>query len=93
MEAQVQQAEASLRLAETQADTKTWEKDIELAGSQVETARAVLTGGSSLRDREKLGSRNHVRENRPHTSTCCTEAGSETSKRCYNSRSDLRYYF
>ena len=48
MEAQVQQAEASLRLAQTQAATRTWEKDIELANSQVETARAVLTSAQAL---------------------------------------------
>ncbi len=49
MEAQVQQAEASLRLAQTQAATRTWEKDIELAHSQVETARAVLTSAEALK--------------------------------------------
>ena len=48
MEAQVQQAEASLRLAQTQASARTWEKDIELADSQVETARAVLTSAEAL---------------------------------------------
>ena len=48
MEAQVQQAEASLRLAQTQASTKTWEKDIELARSQVETARAGLISAEAL---------------------------------------------
>ena len=48
MEAQVEQAEASLRLAQTQADTRTWEKDIELSRSQVETARAVLTSAEAL---------------------------------------------
>ena len=48
MEAQVEQAEASLRLAETQATTKTWEKDIELARSQVETARAGLVAAEAL---------------------------------------------
>ena len=48
MEAQVEQAEASLRLAETQAATRTWEKDIELARSQVETARAVLISAEAL---------------------------------------------
>ena len=50
MEAQVEQAAASLRLAETQAETKTWEKDIELARSQVETARAGLVAAEALRD-------------------------------------------
>ena len=48
MEAQVEQAAASLRLAETQAATRTWEKDIALARSQVETARAVLTAAQAL---------------------------------------------
>lgn len=48
MEAQVEQAEASLRLVQTQASTKTWEKDIELARSQVETARAGLTAAEAL---------------------------------------------
>ena len=48
MEAQVEQAEASLRLAETQAATKTWEKDIQLAHSQVETARAGLVAAEAL---------------------------------------------
>ena len=48
MEAQVQQAEASLRLAQTQASTKTWEKDIELARSQVETAHAGLISAQAL---------------------------------------------
>ena len=48
MEAQVQQAEAALRLAQTQATTKTWEKDIELARSQVETARAGVTSAEAL---------------------------------------------
>lgn len=49
MEAQVEQAEASLRLVQTQAATKTWEKDIELSRSQVETARAVLTSAEALK--------------------------------------------
>ena len=49
MEAQVEQAEASLRLAQTQADTRTWEKDIELARSQVETARAVFISAEALK--------------------------------------------
>ena len=48
MEAQVEQAEASLRLAERQAETKTWEKDIELARSQVEIARTGLTTAQTL---------------------------------------------
>ncbi len=48
MEAQVEQAEASLRLAETQAETKTWEKDIELARSQVETAHAGFIAAEAL---------------------------------------------
>ena len=48
MEAQVQQAEASLRLAQTQAATKTWQKDIELARSQVETAHAGLMSAEAL---------------------------------------------
>ena len=48
MEAQVEQAEASLRLAQTQAETKTWEKDIELARSQLETARAGLVAAEAL---------------------------------------------
>lgn len=46
--AQVKQAEASLRLAQAQASTKTWEKDIALATSQVETARAALTSAEAL---------------------------------------------
>ena len=49
MEAQVEQAEASLRLAQTQASTKTWKKDIELARSQVETARAGLISAEALK--------------------------------------------
>ena len=60
MEAQVQQAEASLRLAQTQASTKTWEKDIELARSQVETTHAGLIAAEALEKRQELGSRNHV---------------------------------
>ena len=48
MEAQVKQAEASLRLVQTQAATKTWEKDIELARSQVETVHAGLTATVAL---------------------------------------------
>ena len=50
MAAQVEQAEASLRLAETQAETKTWEKDIELARSQLETAQAGLIAANALAD-------------------------------------------
>ena len=50
MAAQVEQAEASLRLAETQAKTKTWEKDIELARSQLETAQAGLIAANALAD-------------------------------------------
>ena len=48
MEAQVEQAEASLRLVQIQASTKTWEKDIELARSQVETAHAGLIAAEAL---------------------------------------------
>lgn len=50
MEAQVEQAEASLRLAQTQAETKTWEKDIELARSQLETTQAGLIAANALAD-------------------------------------------
>ncbi len=49
MEAQVEQAKASLRLAQTQASTRTWEKDIALARSQVETARAGLISAEALK--------------------------------------------
>lgn len=49
MEAQVEQAKASLRLAQSQAATRTWEKDIELARSQVETARAGLVSAEALK--------------------------------------------
>ena len=48
MEAQVEQAKASLRLAHTQAETKTWQKDIALAQSQVEAAQAGLTSAQAL---------------------------------------------
>ena len=48
MEAQVDQAEAALRLAQAQAATKTWQKDIALAHSQVETARAGFTSAQAL---------------------------------------------
>ena len=48
MEAQVEQAKAALRLAQAQATTKTWEKDIALARSQVETAQAGLTSAQAL---------------------------------------------
>lgn len=48
MEAQVEQAAASLRLARAQAETRSWEKDIALAQSQVETARAALTSAQAL---------------------------------------------
>ena len=49
MEAQVQQAEATLRLAQIQAATETWQKDIELARSNVETAQAALTAAEALK--------------------------------------------
>lgn len=49
IEAQVQQAEATLRLAQTQAATETWQKDIELARSNVETAQAALTAAEALK--------------------------------------------
>ncbi len=48
MEAQVEQAQASLKLAEAQATTKTWEKDIAFAVSQVDTAKAGLTTAKAL---------------------------------------------
>lgn len=48
MEAQVEQAQASLKLAEAQATTKTWEKDIAFAISQVDTAKAGLTSAKAL---------------------------------------------
>ena len=48
MEAQVAQAEAALKLAYAQADTKTWEKDKALAQSQVEAARATLVAAEAL---------------------------------------------
>ena len=48
MEAQVEQALASLRLARAQADTRSWEKDIALADSQVQTAQAALTSAQAL---------------------------------------------
>ena len=48
MEAQVEGAEAALKLAHTQAETKTWEKDKALAESQVETARAALENAEAL---------------------------------------------
>lgn len=48
MEAQVAQAEAALKLAYAQADTKTWEKDKALAKSQVEAAQAALKAAEAL---------------------------------------------
>ena len=48
MEAQVAQAEAALKLAYAQVDTKTWEKDRALAQSQVEAARAALEAVEAL---------------------------------------------
>ena len=48
MEAQVAQAEAALKLAYAQADTKTWEKDRALAQSQVEAAQATLEAAEAL---------------------------------------------
>jgi RND family efflux transporter MFP subunit len=48
MKAQVRQAEASLKLARTQAETKTWEKDIALAKSQMEAAQAALRSAEAL---------------------------------------------
>ena len=48
MEAQVAQAEAALKLAYAQVDTKTWEKDRVLAQSQVEAAHATLKAVEAL---------------------------------------------
>ncbi len=48
VEAQVEQASASHRLAEAQAATRTWEKDIAFAQAQVDTARATLTSTRAL---------------------------------------------
>lgn len=48
MEAQVAQAEAALKLAYAQADTKTWEKDRALAQSQVEAAHAAFEAAQAL---------------------------------------------
>jgi RND family efflux transporter MFP subunit len=48
MEAQVAQAEAALKLAYAQVDTKTWEKDKALAQSQVEAAHATLKAVEAL---------------------------------------------
>ena len=48
MEAQVAQAEAALKLAYAQADTKTWEKDKALAQSQVAGASATLEAAEAL---------------------------------------------
>ena len=48
MEAQVEQAQASLKLAEAQATTRTWEKDIAFAVSQVDTAKAGFTSAQAL---------------------------------------------
>ena len=48
MAAQVAQAEAALKLAYAQADTKTWEKDKALAQSQVAAARAALEAAEAL---------------------------------------------
>ena len=48
MEAQVAQAEAALKLAYAQADTKTWEKDRALAQFQVEAAHATLEAAEAL---------------------------------------------
>ena len=39
MEAQVEGAEALLKVARAQAETKTWEKDTALAESQVEATK------------------------------------------------------
>jgi len=48
MKAQVRQAEAALKLARTQAETKTWEKDIALAESQTDAAQAALRAAEAL---------------------------------------------
>lgn len=48
MEAQVEGAEALLKVARAQAETKTWEKDKVLAESQVEAAKAALASAEAL---------------------------------------------
>ena len=48
MEAQVQQAAASLMLARAQVKTETWQKDTELAQSQVDVAQAALDAAKAL---------------------------------------------
>lgn len=48
IEAQVEQAKASLKLAQAQVSSKTWETDIALAQSQVDTAQAVLLSAQAL---------------------------------------------
>lgn len=48
MEAQVEGAEALLKVARAQAETKSWEKDKALAESQVEAAKAALASAKAL---------------------------------------------
>jgi len=48
MEAQVRQAEASLVLAQAQAETVSWEKEEALAQAQVDAARAALQSAAAL---------------------------------------------
>ena len=48
MEAQVEGAEALLKVARAQAETKTWEKDKMLAESQIEAAKAALASAEAL---------------------------------------------
>lgn len=50
MQAQVEQARAALKLAELQAQTKTWEKDIAFAASQVDAAKAGLMTAQALQN-------------------------------------------
>ena len=50
MEAQVEGAEALLKVARAQAETKTWEKDTALAESQVEATKAILANAEALEE-------------------------------------------
>ena len=71
MEAQVEQAKAALRLAQAQAATKTWEKDIALVQSQVENSTSRINICRSIRKSKKLGSRDYDCKDCTYTSEYC----------------------
>ena len=92
MEAQVQQAKAPLRWHRDKLPQDHGRKNIELAHSQVETAKAALTSAEALKTAKSWEAEITSAENGSHAGIRRPQTCPETLKGCHHSRTDFWYH-